>query len=111
MKIKIAVFVGNSGNAGTLLSFISICSHVPHERTPIWDKYEHNNLLIFIGLQKMFPDSRFDEGGMKGNLFWRSIYPQLLFWPVPEGKGPGDAIKLGLDLRRWVEAGLKAIKL
>ncbi|MCE5318225.1 MAG: hypothetical protein LLG04_12800 [Parachlamydia sp.] len=53
----------------------------------------------------------FDEGGMKGNLFWRSIYPQLLFWPVPEGKGPGDAIKLGLDLRRWIEAGLKAIKL
>jgi DNA primase len=53
----------------------------------------------------------FDEGGMKGNLFWRSIYPQLLFWPVPEGKGPGDAMKLGLDLRLWVEAGLKATKL
>jgi len=52
----------------------------------------------------------FDEGGMKGNLFWRSIYPQLLFWPVPEGKGPGDAIKLGLDLRRWVEAGLNTVK-
>ena len=29
MKIKMAIFVGNSGNAGTLLSFISICSHVP----------------------------------------------------------------------------------
>jgi DNA primase len=53
----------------------------------------------------------FDEGGMKGNIFWRSIYPQLLFWPVPEGKGPGDALKLGINLRLWVEAGLKAIKL
>jgi len=52
----------------------------------------------------------FDEGGMKGNLFWRSIYPQLIFWPVPEGKGPGDAIKLGLDIRRWVEAGLNTVK-
>src|SRR6185295_1234154 len=28
-------------------------------------------------------------------------HPKLLFWPVPEGKGPGDAIKLGLDLQRW----------
>jgi len=58
MKIKMAIFVGNSGNMGTLLNFISICSHVPHERTLIWDKYEHINLLIFSGLQKMFPGSR-----------------------------------------------------
>ena len=53
----------------------------------------------------------FDEGGMKGNLFWRSIYPQLVFWPVPESKGPGDEIKRGLDLRLWVAAVLKEIKL
>ena len=58
MKIKMAIFVGNSGNEGTLLSFISICSHVPHERTLIWDKYEHTNLLIFNGLKNLFPGSR-----------------------------------------------------
>jgi hypothetical protein len=58
MKIKMAIFVGNSGNAGTLLSFISICSQVPHERTLIWDKYEHAKLLIFSGFKNLFPGSR-----------------------------------------------------
>ena len=58
MKIKMVIFVGNSGNTGTLLSFISICSHVPHERTLIWNKYEYANLLIFSGFKKLFPGSR-----------------------------------------------------
>jgi hypothetical protein len=58
MKIKMAIFVGNSGNVGTLLSFISIFSHVPHERTLIWNKKEYANLLIFSRFKNLFPGSR-----------------------------------------------------
>lgn len=49
----------------------------------------------------------FDEGGMKANYFWKELYPTLRFWPVPRGKSPGDALQLGVDLKRWVEDGLK----
>lgn len=49
----------------------------------------------------------FDEGGIKANYYWKSLYPQLRIWPVPKGKSPGDALKLGVDLRRWVEEGFK----
>lgn len=48
----------------------------------------------------------FDEGGIKANHFWRSLYPQLRIWPIPKGKSPGDAFKLGIDLRKWIQAGL-----
>jgi hypothetical protein len=77
MKIKMAIFVGNSGNAGTLLSFISICSHVPHERTLIWDKYEYTNLLIFSGLKKPVP--RFPKFPCK--IAYRKITKELwIYW-------------------------------
>lgn len=49
----------------------------------------------------------FDEGGVKANYYWKSLYPQLRIWPVPKGKSPGDALKLGVDLKRWVEEGFK----
>ena len=48
----------------------------------------------------------FDEGGMSANYFWKSLYPQLLIWPVPIGKSPGEAIKLGIDLKKWIKIGL-----
>jgi len=50
----------------------------------------------------------FDEGGMLSNSFWRKTYPQSRIWPVPKGKGPGDAIKLGVDLKKWIKAGLQS---
>jgi len=30
-------------------------------------------------------------------------------WPVPNGKDPGEAYQLGVDLKRWIEAGLPPI--
>lgn len=48
----------------------------------------------------------FDEAGKKAYLFWRSTYPNLRAWPIPKGKSPGDAIKMGIDLRKWILNGL-----
>lgn len=49
----------------------------------------------------------YDQGGIQANYYWKSLYPQVRVWPVPKGKSPGDALKLGIDLRRWVEEGFK----
>lgn len=49
----------------------------------------------------------FDEAGKKHFQFWKSTYNKLKAWPVPKGKSPGDAFLLGVDLRKWVIAGLK----
>jgi DNA primase len=49
----------------------------------------------------------FDQAGKSAYHFWRSNYQNLRAWPISRGKSPGDALKLGVDLRQWVLAGLK----
>lgn len=49
----------------------------------------------------------FDEPGKKAFLFWKSTYAHVKPWPVPKGKSPCDAYDLGVDLRKWIGAGLK----
>lgn len=41
--------------------------------------------------------------------WWASTYEQARLWPVPEGKDPGDAFALGVDLRAWIMAGAPAV--
>lgn len=41
--------------------------------------------------------------------FWQETYPQLKRWPVPEGKDPGEAFGLGVDIATWIKAGLPKI--
>ncbi len=50
----------------------------------------------------------YDEPGADGVDFWERAYPTSLRWPTPEGKDPGDAFKLGVDIRAWVAAALPA---
>ncbi|MGL4539464.1 MAG: toprim domain-containing protein [Candidatus Rhabdochlamydia sp.] len=49
----------------------------------------------------------FDAAGKAAYQFWRSTYPHLRAWPASRGKSPGDALKLGVDLRQWILEGLK----
>lgn len=79
--------------------------------------------VVALGGAQMKPDSQlhqalrqaprillsldYDETGIASNTYWISTYPQLLVWPVPKGKSPGDALKLGVDLRLWVAKGLQ----
>jgi DNA primase len=49
----------------------------------------------------------FDQAGMKSShQWWLKNYPQAKRWPVPVGKDPGEAYQKGLNLRKWIEAGL-----
>ncbi len=38
--------------------------------------------------------------------WWERTYPQARLWPVPEGKDPGEAVALGVDLAEWIFAGV-----
>ncbi len=49
----------------------------------------------------------FDDAGKKAYMFWQSTYSNLLPWPVPRGKSPGDAYSMGIDIRQWICSGLK----
>lgn len=48
----------------------------------------------------------YDEPGADGVDFWERTYPASLRWPTPEGKDPGDAFRLGVDIREWIAAAL-----
>jgi len=49
----------------------------------------------------------FDDAGKGAYRFWRTTYPRIRAWPIPRGKSPGDALKLGVDLRSWVAHGIE----
>lgn len=40
--------------------------------------------------------------------WWKQTYPSAKLWPVPQGKDPGEAFALGVDLRHWIFAALPA---
>ena len=44
--------------------------------------------------------------GIAGLDWWMSAYPSCLRWPTPEGKDPGNAFELGVDIREWLDGGL-----
>lgn len=50
----------------------------------------------------------YDSAGAEGCDFWEENYANAIRWPVPEGKDPGDAFALGVDIREWIEVSLPA---
>lgn len=49
----------------------------------------------------------FDEAGKRAFQFWRSSYSQVTPWPVPREKSPGDAFLQGVNLKSWIESGIR----
>jgi len=47
-----------------------------------------------------------DQAGHKALRWWRERYATATYWPVPEGKDPGDAYAAGVDIREWILEGL-----
>jgi len=49
-----------------------------------------------------------DEAGAKSSWdFWMDHFPQATRWPVIKGKDPTEAYLNGLNLRKWVRAGIR----
>lgn len=48
----------------------------------------------------------YDRAGTKAMSWWNATFDHCDRWPVPQGKDPGDAFRLGIDLTSWIKAGL-----
>lgn len=42
----------------------------------------------------------------KAMTWWREQFPRCDRWPVPNGKDPGEAVRLGTDLNQWIRGGM-----
>jgi hypothetical protein len=51
----------------------------------------------------------YDAAGAKAMTWWADHFPNCERWPVPSGKDPGEAVKLGIDLDTWIKAGLPPV--
>ena len=47
-----------------------------------------------------------DAAGAKAMEWWGKNFTECRRWPVPKGKDPGEAFKLGIDLDQWIVVGL-----
>lgn len=48
----------------------------------------------------------YDIAGARAMEWWMEQFDHCIRWPVPQGKDPGDAVRLGIDLDEWITAGL-----
>jgi len=48
----------------------------------------------------------FDRDGAKYMKWWSEQFDNCDRWPVPRGKDPGEAFRMGIDLEKWIKAGL-----
>lgn len=48
----------------------------------------------------------YDAAGAKAMAWWTENFRNHARWPVPKGKDPGEAIKLGMGVEQWITAGL-----
>ena len=69
------------------------------------DRRAHGLLLRSV---KICVALDYDEPGASGVPWWEGTYPQAVRWPTPEGKDPGDAFSLGVDIREWAASALPA---
>lgn len=60
---------------------------------------------VLTGATVILNSLDFDRAGGTESEWWRRHYPQSWRWPVPKGKDPGEAFKLGVNIREWIAAG------
>jgi len=48
----------------------------------------------------------YDAAGARAMEWWSEQFERCSRWPVPQGKDPGEAYRLGIDLDKWIQAGL-----
>jgi hypothetical protein len=62
--------------------------------------------MILAALDFDAPDEHGRRPGGEGWPWWQKTYAQAKRWPVPEGKDPGEAVALGVDLATWISDAL-----
>ena len=61
---------------------------------------------ILSGALQILNALDYDAAGAKAMSWWADHFDRCDRWPVPQGKDPGDAFRMGTDLGRWIKAGL-----
>ncbi|PIS00292.1 MAG: hypothetical protein COT84_08470 [Chlamydiae bacterium CG10_big_fil_rev_8_21_14_0_10_35_9] len=64
---------------------------------------------LFMELQKcplILYSLDYDQAGVNAFQWWYKNFQNLKVWMPPEEKSPGDAFKLGTNLRNWVYLGI-----
>ncbi|MCK5606397.1 hypothetical protein KAR91_31135 [Candidatus Pacearchaeota archaeon] len=63
-------------------------------------------ILVSMDFDKKPQDPKDQRPGAKASKWWLDNFQRSIRWSVPEGKDPGEAFTLGLDIKKWVLAGL-----
>jgi len=80
----------------TAVSMGSAVNRPDRETTPLLQRAE----VILVALDT-------DAAGIRSAWnWWLETFPKAKRWPVPKGKDPGEAYKEGVDIRKWIVAGL-----
>jgi len=86
--------------AGELVSVIALGSATIRPRGELLELLE-GAPQILVALDS-------DQAGAKeAHGWWLKTFPRAKRWPCPRGKDPSDAWKSGLDLKLWIDVGLR----
>ncbi len=86
--------------AGDLITAIALGSSDTKPDSVLYETLTKTNKIL-VSLDS-------DQAGAKSSWhFWMEHFPQATRWPVIRGKDPTEAYLNGLNLRKWVLAGIK----
>lgn len=69
-------------------------------------KPDADTYAILQGALQILNALDYDLAGARAMEWWSEHFDHCDRWPTPAGKDPGEAFKLGIDLKKWIEAGL-----
>jgi len=72
-------------------------------------KPDADTTAILRGALQILNALDYDAAGAKAMTWWADQFSNCERWPVPKGKDPGEAVKLGIDLDSWIKAGLPPV--
>ena len=69
-------------------------------------KPDADAFAVLSGALQILNALDYDTAGAKAMAWWADHFDHCDRWPAPKGKDPGDAVRMGTDLGRWIKAGL-----
>ena len=69
-------------------------------------KPDAETFAILQGALQVLNALDYDDAGAKAMAWWNEQFDRCDRWPVPRGKDPGEAYRMGIDLGQWIKEGL-----
>ena len=97
--------------AGDLVGTVPLGSCSTRPKATAFESLQHSRrILVALDFDKPQwneQKQRMVAPGAEACGWWSKTFPQTWKrWPVPDGKDPGEAFQVGIDLRQWVSDGL-----